>query len=142
MPKKTNRNHQVLRQSQIAILSIGFNTIALWLGGDLTRPASAAPLYGTLTNYLKTAATGFCLAGGLDAKGTASITSLIELIPWSAILLIGSIIAWEAYGGYQAYQREDATGMGRSAVNLVITVALTLLTNLITAYLTTAPGSP
>jgi hypothetical protein len=142
MPKVTSSNHQLLRKSQISLGSIVVNMLALWLCGDFNRPASATPLYGTLTTYLKTAATGFCLSGGLDAKGTANITSLIELIPWSAILLIGSIVAWESYRGYQAYQREDATGMGRCVANLVTTVALTLVTNLLTAYITTAPEPP
>jgi hypothetical protein len=128
-----------LRRSQISVASIAINTIALWLGGDFNRPANAM-LYGTLTDYLKTAANNFCLSGGLDAKGTAAINSLIDLIPWSAILLIGSIVAWEAYRGYQAYQREDATGMGRVVVNLFTTVVLILITDLLTAYVTTAPG--
>jgi hypothetical protein len=95
----TSKNHKFLRQSRISLASIVVNALALWLCVDFSRPASAAPLYDTLTSFLVKSATTFCTSAGMSGSAKANIISLINLIPWSAILLIGAIVGWEAYRG-------------------------------------------
>jgi hypothetical protein len=104
---------------------------------DFNHPASALPLYSKLTTSLETSANTFCTAGGLDAAATAQIVTLIALIPWSAILIVGSMVAWQAYTGYQAYDREDVSGTGRCVVNIVSLLALTMMSSLITDFIST-----
>jgi hypothetical protein len=129
------RNRKAVRQSHIFIGSLVVNLFSLFICRDFNRPASALPLYSKLTTSLETSATTFCAAGGLDAAATAQIISLIALIPWSAILIVGSMVAWQAYTGYQAYDREDVSGTGRCFVNVLVLLALTMMSSLITDFI-------
>jgi hypothetical protein len=134
---QSRKNRSSFRQCQIFIGSFVVNSISLFICRDFNRPASALPLYSKLTTSLETSANTFCTAGGLDAAATAQIVTLIALIPWSAILIVGSMVAWQAYTGYQAYDREDVSGTGRCFVNIVSLLALTMMSSLITDFIST-----
>jgi hypothetical protein len=133
--KQSRRNRPSFRQCQIFIGSLVVNLVSLFICRDFNRPASALALYSKLTTSLETSANTFCTSGGLDAAATAQIITLIDLIPWSAILIVGSMVAWQAYTGYQAYDREDVSGTGRCFVNVVALLVLTMMSSLITDYI-------
>jgi hypothetical protein len=132
-----HRNHKAIGHCQVFISSLVVNLISLFICHDFNRPASALPLYSNLTTSLENSATLFCAAGGVNATGTKQILALVDLIPWSAILIVGSMVAWQAYAGYQAYEREDTSGMGRCVVNVVTLLALTIMSSLITDFIST-----
>jgi hypothetical protein len=129
---KTNR--RVVKKYHITTLVVTSNIFALLLMGDFDRAASAAPLFDKFTTYAKTGITTFFTGTG-GAGGAAistALTALVALIPWAIILLVGAIAGWQAYLGYQAYEREDLSGMGKCVLNVIVLVGLTFTASLVT----------
>jgi hypothetical protein len=130
-------NRKIVKKYHITALILASNTLALLMMGDFHRAASAAPLFDKFTTYVKTGITTFFAgAGGAGGAGGAAIgtalTALVSLIPWAIILLVGAIAGWQAYLGYQAYEREDLSGMGKCVLNVVVLVGLTFTASLVT----------
>jgi hypothetical protein len=127
-------NRKIIKKYHIATLILAANTLALLLMGDFHRAASAAPLFDKFTKYVTTGLTTFFSStGGTGgaAIGTA-LGALVALVPWAIILLVGAIAGWQAYVGYQAYEREDLSGMGKCVLNVVVLVGLTFAASLVT----------
>jgi hypothetical protein len=129
---QSRRNRKFFQQCHVFVGSLVINLFSLFICHDFNRPASALPLYSKLTTALEASTNTFCAAGGLDATATAQILTLIDLIPWSAILIVGSMVAWQAYTGYQAYIREDISGTGRCLIDVITLLSLTMMSSLIT----------
>ncbi len=117
------KERKAIQRQQIFIIATIVNTTALLLRGDFDRPASAAVLFAPMTAYIKTQATAFLSATTLTAVQPL-LLAFLDLIPWSIILLVGAIISWQSYTGYQAYDREDLSGMGKCVLNILVLVAL------------------
>ncbi len=122
---------KLLQQRYIFIAAVIVNTTALLLRGDFDRPANAA-LFANMTTYIKTQATAFLTA--VPSLGTVQplLLAFLDLIPWSIILLVGAIVSWQAYTGYQSYEREDLSGAGKCILNVLVLVALLFTSSAIT----------
>jgi hypothetical protein len=116
-------NRKVVKRRHIFITATIVNTTALLLRGDFDRPADAAILFAPMTAYIKQQATAFLAATTLTAVQPL-LLAFLDLIPWSIILLVGAVISWQAYTGYQSYEREDLSGMGKCILNVLVLVAL------------------
>jgi hypothetical protein len=125
-----------MRRRQIFITAVIANTTALLLRGDFDRPADAAVLFAPMTTYIKTQATAFLGATTLTAVQPL-LLALLDLIPWSIILIVGAIISWQSYKGYELYEREDLSGMGKCVLNILVLVALTFTSAKITDAMVT-----
>ena len=119
----STKKKKAIQQRHIFITATLVNTTALLLRGDFDRPANAAILFAPMTAYIKTQATAFLSATTLTAVQPL-LLAFLDLIPWSIILLVGAIISWQSYTGYQAYDREDLSGMGKCVLNILVLVAL------------------
>jgi hypothetical protein len=117
------QKRKVIQQRAIFTTAVVINTTALLLRGDFDRPANAAILFAPMTAYIKTQATAFLSATTLTAVQPL-LLAFLDLIPWSIILLVGAMISWQSYTGYQAYDREDISGMGKCVLNILVLVAL------------------
>ena len=106
------KKRKAIKRQHIFITATLVNTTALLLRGDFDRPADAAILFAPMTAYIKQQATAFLSATTLTAVQPL-LLAFLDLIPWSIILLVGAIISWQSYTGYQAYDREDLSGMGK-----------------------------
>ena len=122
---------KVIQQRHIFITAVIVNTTALILRGDFDRPANAA-LFTNMTTFIKTQATAFLTAVPALAAAQPLLLAFLDLIPWSIILLAGSIVSWQAYTGYQAYDREDLSGAGKAFLNVLVLVALLFTSSAIT----------
>jgi hypothetical protein len=132
----TNRsNRKVIKKYHVAISTVMLNTLALTLFGDFYRPASAAPLYDKFTTYIQDKAGDFMTDTGLTGAAVTSVKTLLGLVPWAVILLVGAITAWQAYAGYQAYDREDLSGMGKCVLNVLVLFGLTIMSSIITDFI-------
>ncbi len=121
--KTSAKKRRAIQQRDIFITAVIANTTALLLRGDFDRPANAAILFAPMTAYIKTQATAFLSATTLTTVQPL-LLAFLDLIPWSIILLVGAIISWQSYTGYQAYDREDLSGMGKCVLNILVLVAL------------------
>ena len=130
------RKRKTIQQRDIFITAVIVNTTALLLRGDFDRSADAAILYAPMTAYIKTQATAFLSATTLTAIQPL-LLAFLDLIPWSIILLVGAIVSWQAYTGYQAYDREDLSGMGKCVLNILVLVALLFTSAKITDVMVT-----
>jgi hypothetical protein len=128
-------NRKVIKKYHVAISTVILHTLALILLGDFSRPAQAAPLYDKFTTYIQAQATAFMTATGLTGAAVTSVSTLLGLIPWAVILLVGAISAWQAYAGYQAYDREDLSGMGKCVLNVLVLFGLTIMSSIITDFI-------
>jgi hypothetical protein len=128
-------NRKVIKKYHVAISTVILHSVALILCGDFHRSASAAPLYDKFTTYIQTQATTFMTATGLTGAAVTSVSALLGLIPWAVILLVGAISAWQAYAGYQAYDREDLSGMGKCVLNVMVLFGLTIMSSIITDFI-------
>jgi hypothetical protein len=126
-PKK----RKAIQQCHIFIATVIVNTTALLLRGDFDRPANAA-LFANMTTYIKTQATAFLTAVPTLSVIQPLLLAFLDLIPWSIILLVGAIVAWQSYTGYQSYEREDLSGAGKCILNILVLVALLFTSSAIT----------
>jgi heme O synthase-like polyprenyltransferase len=117
------KKRKTIGQRHIFIAAVVANTTALLLRGDFDRPADAAILFAPMTAYIKQQATAFLSATTLTAVQPL-LLAFLDLIPWSIILLVGAVVSWQAYTGYQSYEREDLSGAGKSFLNVLVLVAL------------------
>jgi hypothetical protein len=117
------KKRKAIQRRDIFITAVIVNTTTLLLCGDFDRPANAAILFAPMTAYIKTQATAFLSATTLTAVQPL-LLAFLDLIPWSIILLVGAIVSWQSYTGYQAYDREDLSGMGKCVLNILVLVAL------------------
>jgi hypothetical protein len=117
------KKRKAIKRQHIFITATLVNTTALLLRGDFDRPADAAILFAPMTAYIKQQATAFLSATTLTTVQPL-LLAFLDLIPWSIILLVGAIISWQSYTGYQAYDREDLSGMGKCVLNILVLVAL------------------
>ena len=122
---------KVIQQRHIFIAAVIVNTTALLLRGDFDRPANAA-LFANMTTYIKTQATAFLTAVPTLGVVQPLLLAFLDLIPWSIILLVGAIVSWQAYTGYQSYEREDLSGAGKCILNVLVLVALLFTSSAIT----------
>jgi hypothetical protein len=117
------KKRKAIKRRDIFVTAVIANTTALLLRGDFDRPADAAILFAPMTAYIKTQATAFLAATTLTAVQPL-LLAFLDLIPWSIILLVGAVISWQAYTGYQSYEREDLSGAGKCILNVLVLVAL------------------
>jgi|GEM_PF-5822865 len=117
------KKKRAIQRQHIFITAVIVNTTALLLRGDFDRSADAAILFAPMTAYIKTQATAFLSATTLTTVQPL-LLAFLDLIPWSIILLVGAIVSWQSYTGYQAYDREDLSGMGKCVLNILVLVAL------------------
>jgi hypothetical protein len=117
------KKRKAIQRRDIFITATIANTTALLLRGDFDRPADAAILFAPMTAYIKTQATAFLGATTLTAVQPL-LLAFLDLIPWSIILLVGAVVSWQAYTGYQSYEREDLSGAGKCILNVLVLVAL------------------
>jgi hypothetical protein len=116
------RKRKTTQQRGIFIAAVIANTTALLLRGDFDRSVNAAILFAPMTAYIKTQATAF-LTPTIPAIQPI-ILAFLDLIPWAIILLVGAVVSWQSYSGYQAYDRDDLSGMGKCVLNIFVLVAL------------------
>ena len=117
------KKRKAIKRQHIFITATLVNTTALLLRGDFDRPADAAILFAPMTAYIKQQATAFLSATTLTTVQPL-LLAFLDLIPWSIILLVGAVVAWQSYSGYQSYEREDLSGMGKCILNILVLVAL------------------
>lgn len=128
---RSAKKRKAIQQRHIFIAAVIANTTALLLCGDFNRPANAA-LFANMTTYIKTQATAFLTAVPALSVVQPLLLAFLDLIPWSIILLVGAIVAWQAYTGYQSYEREDLSGAGKCILNVLVLVALLFTSSAIT----------
>ena len=133
------KKKKAIQQRHIFITATFVNTTALLLRGDFNRPANAA-LFANMTTYIKTQATAFLTAVPTLSVVQSLLLAFLDLIPWSIILLVGAVVAWQSYSGYQSYEREDLSGMGKCILNILVLVALLFTSSAIT-YAMVAGGA-
>jgi hypothetical protein len=125
------QKRKAIQQRHVFVTAVIVNTTALLLRGDFDRPANAA-LFANMTTYIKTQATAFLTAAPSLAVVQPLLLAFLDLIPWSIILLVGAVVAWQSYSGYQSYEREDLSGMGKCILNILVLVALLFTSSAIT----------
>jgi hypothetical protein len=125
------KKRKAIQKWHIFIATVIVNTTALLLRGDFDRPANAA-LFANMTTYIKTQATAFLTAVPTLSVIQPLLLAFLDLIPWSIILLVGAIVAWQSYTGYQSYEREDLSGAGKCILNILVLVALLFTSSAIT----------
>jgi hypothetical protein len=131
----TRHNRKVIKKYQVGVSTVVLHTFALVVFGDFYRSADAAPLYDKFTTYIQLQATTFMDSTGLTGAAVSTVKSLIGLIPWAVIMLVGAVAAWQAYAGYQAYDREDLSGMGKCILNVLVLFGLTIMSSIITDFM-------
>jgi hypothetical protein len=129
------KKRKAIQHWHVFVMSVAANTTALLLRGDFDRGADAAILYGPMTAYIKTQAGNF-LNPTIPAL-TPIILPFLDLIPFSIILLVGAVASWQAYSGYQSYERDDLAGMGKCGLNVLVLVALLFVSAKITDVMVT-----
>jgi hypothetical protein len=129
------RNKISWKYIQYALIS-GFTPI-VW-GWNLAPKADAAPLYDAFvtvsTTKIATIMAGFPVAGPLF---TTLFTAIVNLIPWAVLLMVGGIVIWQAYLGYQEYDRENFSGIVKPMLNIIVIVILVIATDRIVNFIFT-----
>jgi hypothetical protein len=120
---------------------ISWKSIRYFLTGAISAAfwiySSAAPshaVYERFTLYLVTSISVFLTAAGATAV-IPIVTTALNILPWLVIVLAGSIIIWQAYVGYQEYQRENYSGISKPVANIMVTIILVFLTDALSALL-------
>ena len=127
----SSQKRRSIQQWHVFVTAVIANTTALLLRGDFDRPANAA-LFANMTTYIKTQATAFLTAVPSLSVVQPLLLAFLDLIPWSIILLVGAVISWQSYTGYQSYEREDLSGAGKCILNILVLVALLFTSSAIT----------
>jgi hypothetical protein len=123
------------KQIRYALIAC-FSAIA-W-GWNLAPKADAAPIYDAFvtvsTTKITTIMAGFPVAGPLF---TTLFTAIVNLIPWAVLLMVGGIVIWQAYLGYQEYDRENFSGIVKPMLNIIVLVILVIATDRIINFIFT-----
>jgi hypothetical protein len=129
------RNKVSWKYIQYALISC-FSPI-IW-GWNLAPKANAAPIYDAFvtvsTTKITTIMAGFPVAGPLF---TTLFTAIVNLIPWAVLLMVGGIVIWQAYLGYQEYDRENFSGIVKPMLNIIVLVILVIATDRIINFIFT-----
>ncbi len=129
------RNKISWKYIQYALISC-FSLI-IW-GWKLAPKADAAPIYDAFvtvsTTKIATIMAGFPVAGPLF---TTLFTAIVNLIPWAVLLMVGGICIWQAYLGYQEYDRENFSGIVKPMLNIIVLVILVITTDRIVTFIFT-----
>jgi hypothetical protein len=107
-------------------------------GWNLAPRADAAPIYDAFvtvsTTKIATIMAGFPVAGPLF---TTLFTAIVNLIPWAVLLIVGGICMWQAYLGYQEYDRENYSGITKPMLNIIVLIILVIVTDRIVTFIFT-----
>jgi hypothetical protein len=134
------KKKKLIRHWQVFTVTVVLNTISIWAKLESSHSAEAAPLYDKFTTYVQNGACSFLAAVSTGAGGTATTTigplvkSFLGLIPWAVILLVGAVVAWQAYEGYRAYDREDVSGAGQAILKVLVILFLTVMSSAVTDF--------
>jgi hypothetical protein len=122
---------------QIRYILIGWMSSIIW-GWNLAPQADAAPIYDAFvtvsTTKIATIMAGFPVAGPLF---TNLFTAIVNLIPWAVLLIVGGIVIWQAYLGYQEYERENFSGIVKPMLNIIVIVILVITSDRIVTFMFT-----
>jgi hypothetical protein len=138
----TTTSRKRIRRKHIFWMSIFCQFSALWLFGDFNRPADAAPLFNNFTTYIQTQGETFLTAAGAADGIKATIKAFLGIIPWAIILMVGAVASWQAYAGYQSYEREDMAGTGKCVLNIVVLLLLTVAASAVTDFFVGGAAAP
>ena len=132
-----NKSRNKTSWKQIRYVLIVFFTSIAW-GWNLAPKADAAPIYDAFvtvsTTKIATIMAGFPVAGPLF---TTLFTAIVNLIPWAVLLMVGGIVIWQAYLGYQEYDRENFSGIVKPMLNIIVLVILVIATDRIINFIFT-----
>jgi hypothetical protein len=120
---------------QIQLFLVSCLAAITW-GWNLAPKADAAPIYDAFvtvsTTKIATIMAGFPVAGPLF---TTLFTAIVNLIPWAVLLIVGGIAIWQAYLGYQEYDRENFSGIVKPMLNIIVLVILLIATDRIITFM-------
>jgi hypothetical protein len=132
-----NKSRSKTSWKQIRYVLIAFFSALVW-GWNLAPKADAAPIYDAFvtasTTKIATIMAGFPVAGPLF---TTLFTAIVNLIPWAVLLMVGGIVIWQAYLGYQEYDRENFSGIVKPMLNIIVLVILVITTDRIINFMFT-----
>ncbi|AFY97212.1 hypothetical protein [Chamaesiphon minutus] len=132
-----NKSRKKISWKQIRYVLISFFTSIAW-GWNLAPKADAAPIYDAFVTYSTTKITtimaGFPVAGPLF---TLLFTAIANLIPWAVLMMVGGIVIWQAYLGYQEYDRENFSGIVKPLLNIIVLIILVIATDRIVTFMFT-----
>lgn len=63
------------------------------------------------------------------------LAALITFVPWIVLISCGGIVIWQAYEGYQEYQRENTAGVTAAAMKVTVLFILVAIADMISAAL-------
>jgi hypothetical protein len=138
----TTTSRKRIRRKHIFWMSILCQFLALWLFGDFNRAVDAAPLFDKFTTYIQTQGDTFLTAAGAAEGIKTTIKAFLGIIPWAIILMVGAVVSWQAYSGYQAYEREDMAGTGKCVLNIVVMLLLTVASSAVTDFFVGGAAAP
>jgi hypothetical protein len=122
---------------QVRYVLIGFFSSIMW-GWNLAPKADAAPIYDAFvtesTAKITLIMAGFPVAGPLF---TTLFTAIVNLIPWAVLLMVGGIVIWQGYLGYQEYDRENFSGIVKPMLNIIVLVILVITSDRIINFMFT-----
>jgi hypothetical protein len=127
-------SRKLIRRKHIFWISVACNFLAFWLLGDFDRAADAAPLFDNFTKYIQAQSDAALTATNASEEIKTVVKTFLGVIPWAVILVIGGVCSWQAYAGYQLYEREDMSGLGKCALNIVVLLILTVASSAITDF--------
>jgi hypothetical protein len=128
------RNKISWKYIQYALIS-GFTPI-IW-GWNLAPKADAAPIYDAFVTA-STAKIATIMAGfPAGALFTDLFTAIVNLIPWAVLLMVGGLVIWQAYLGYQEYDRENFSGIVKPLLNIIVLIILVIATDRVTTFIFT-----
>jgi hypothetical protein len=138
-PPHSPNQRKFIRRWQVSVTAVVTHAMFLLFAGDFNRATNAAPLYDKFTKYIQKTSETFLTAASATAV-TPIVTAFLELIPWGILLLAGGVISWQAYAGYQAYEREDLSGVGKAVLNIVVMLLLLVMTSFVTDFIVSGTG--
>jgi hypothetical protein len=136
-PTPLNKPRKKILWKYIQYALIACFSSIVW-GWNLAPRADAAPIYDAFvtvsTTKIATIMAGFPVAGPLF---TTLFTAIVNLIPWAVLLIVGGICMWQAYLGYQEYDRENYSGITKPMLNIIVLIILVIVTDRIVTFIFT-----
>jgi hypothetical protein len=111
---------------------------AITWGGNLAPRADAAPIYNAFVTASMASLASITAAFPAAALLTPILTAFINLIPWAVLLIVGGIVIWQAYLGYQEYDRENFSGIVKPVLNIIVLLMLVVATDRIVTFIFTS----